>query len=397
IVLSASGGNSYTWQPSTDLSSPNGATTTINNPQATTIYTVTILSQSLNQQCIFNQTVLAVVHPTPTADFSYSIHPCGGYVNFTNLSTPSNASTQWTLNSNQTTTVTNPWHFYPNGGNYSITLLVTNSFGCSHQTVQTISVPAPPPVSVSPATVICAGKNQAQLQASGGSYYLWYPPVGLSSATVSNPVANPSVSTNYSVDITVIQGSQTCVFTLTTSVLVDVLSSTTPSAIAQPPVIVGGDASTLIYLGDPGATVYWYPSQFVTPNSGYTVSASPPVTTEFSVVLTKGVCTQTIKVLVEVLPKGCEEGASFVPNTFSPNGDGINDVLYVRGIKMESIYFAVYNRWGEKVFETYDKSKGWDGNYKGRPADNGVFGWYLKVKCYDGQEHFKKGNVTLVR
>jgi len=201
----------------------------------------------------------------------------------------------------------------------------------------------------------------------------------------------------YSVDITVLQGTTACVITLTTSVLLDVLSGSTPSAVAQPPVIAGGDNTTLTYLGDPGAMVSWYPSQWVSPANGYTVTASPPVTTEFTVVLTKGVCSQTIKVLVEVVPKGCEEGSSFVPNTFSPNGDGINDVLYVRGIKMESIYFAVYNRWGEKVFETNDKNKGWDGNYKGRPADNGVFGWYLKVKCYDGQEHFKKGNVTLIR
>ena len=64
---------------------------------------------------------------------------------------------------------------------------------------------------------------------------------------------------------------------------------------------------------------------------------------------------------------------------------------------MEEIYFAVYNRWGEKVFDTYDKKVGWDGIYKGRPADVGVFGWYLKVKCYDGTETFKKGNVTLIR
>jgi gliding motility-associated-like protein len=64
---------------------------------------------------------------------------------------------------------------------------------------------------------------------------------------------------------------------------------------------------------------------------------------------------------------------------------------------VEEIYFAVYNRWGEKVFETTDKNIGWDGIYKGKAADVGVFGWYLKVKCYDGNERFKKGNVTLIR
>lgn len=100
---------------------------------------------------------------------------------------------------------------------------------------------------------------------------------------------------------------------------------------------------------------------------------------------------------VDVFLPGCIEGDAFIPNTFTPNGDGQNDILYVRGLKVDEVYFAVYNRWGEMVFETTDKTKGWDGIYKGRPADVGVFGWYLKVKCYNGEETFKKGNVTLIR
>lgn len=397
LTLWASGGNSYTWQPTNGLSSPFAGTTTLNGATATAVYTVTILSQSLSQQCIFTKTVLAVVHPTPQANFIYSVNPCGGVVYFTGTPSPTNVTYSWSFTPSQTSTLSNPWHFYSVGGTYPVTLQVTNPEGCSDQMVQSVNVPSPPPVSVSPSSVICAGQQQAQLFASGGSYYLWYPSTGLNSATIANPIANPPASMVYSVDITVLQGTTACVITLTTSVLLDVLSNSVPSVVAQPPVIVGGDNTTLTYLGDPGAMVYWHPSQWVSPTSGFTVTAGPPVTTEFTVVLTKGVCTQTIKVLVEVIPKGCEEGSSFVPNTFSPNGDGINDVLYVRGIKMESIYFAVYNRWGEKVFETNDKNKGWDGIYRGRPADNGVFGWYLKVKCYDGQEHFKKGNVTLIR
>jgi gliding motility-associated-like protein len=61
-------------------------------------------------------------------------------------------------------------------------------------------------------------------------------------------------------------------------------------------------------------------------------------------------------------------------------------------------YFAVYNRWGELMFETTDPSQGWDGNYKGKPSDPGVFGYYVKAKCGEGSEEiFKKGNVTLIR
>ena len=61
-------------------------------------------------------------------------------------------------------------------------------------------------------------------------------------------------------------------------------------------------------------------------------------------------------------------------------------------------YFAVYDRWGEMVFETKDPSQGWDGNFKGKPSDPGVFGYYVKAKCGEqSEEIFKKGNVTLIR
>jgi gliding motility-associated-like protein len=93
----------------------------------------------------------------------------------------------------------------------------------------------------------------------------------------------------------------------------------------------------------------------------------------------------------------CDWPYIFVPNAFSPNGDGINDVLYVRSIYAEEVYFVVFNRWGEKVFETNDITIGWNGIYKGRDADPGVFDYYLEVKCFNQVYFKKKGNITLIR
>jgi gliding motility-associated-like protein len=88
----------------------------------------------------------------------------------------------------------------------------------------------------------------------------------------------------------------------------------------------------------------------------------------------------------------------YIPNTFTPNGDGYNDVFQVRGPLFEVFYFAVYNRWGQLLFETTDMSQGWDGMYKGKASDPGVFGYYVRIKCVaEGEEIFKKGNVTLIR
>lgn len=87
----------------------------------------------------------------------------------------------------------------------------------------------------------------------------------------------------------------------------------------------------------------------------------------------------------------------FVANVFSPNGDGNNDVLHILGKGITEIEFIIYNRWGEKVFETTDIAAGWDGTYKGSPMNIGVFVYYIKGKLKDGKEITKKGNVTLLR
>ena len=116
------------------------------------------------------------------------------------------------------------------------------------------------------------------------------------------------------------------------------------------------------------------------------VTAYPDRPTTYTAVATNGPCKENTSVYVEAYSGGCIDEDVFVPNTFTPNGDGKNDILFVRGIKVDEVYFAVYNRWGELVFETKDKTVGWDGIYKARPADVGVFGWYLKVKCINGEE-----------
>jgi gliding motility-associated-like protein len=87
----------------------------------------------------------------------------------------------------------------------------------------------------------------------------------------------------------------------------------------------------------------------------------------------------------------------FIPNIFSPNGDLNNDVLYVRSHNIKTMELTIYNRWGEKVFETKDINKGWDGTYKNSKCNEGVFVWYLNATLKDGKTVVKKGNITLIR
>lgn len=159
-----------------------------------------------------------------------------------------------------------------------------------------------------------------------------------------------------------------------------------------------GQFSQLDVLLDPTYTYKWTPQAGLSNPNIHNPKASPAETTTYTLQVTNiGNCTLERKVTIVVINPDCSEANIFIPNAFSPNGDGRNDVLYVRSNIIDDIEFAVYNRWGQKVFETKDKTKGWDGTFKGKTLSPDVYGYYLKAKCFNGDEFFKKGNVTLLK
>jgi len=87
----------------------------------------------------------------------------------------------------------------------------------------------------------------------------------------------------------------------------------------------------------------------------------------------------------------------FVPNVFSPNGDNNNDILFVRGKGIATISFTIFNRWGNKVFESNNIKDGWDGTYNGSYLNNSVFVYYLTVLYIDGSGKTLKGNVSIIK
>ncbi|MFM2360244.1 MAG: hypothetical protein RLY16_2237, partial [Bacteroidota bacterium] len=88
----------------------------------------------------------------------------------------------------------------------------------------------------------------------------------------------------------------------------------------------------------------------------------------------------------------------YVPNAFSPNGDGLNEIFRVipAGI-MQTDFFSIYNRYGELIFQTSNLDRGWDGTYKGRKQEPGNYVWVLQGKGNSGKRYQMKGNVILVR
>jgi gliding motility-associated-like protein len=87
----------------------------------------------------------------------------------------------------------------------------------------------------------------------------------------------------------------------------------------------------------------------------------------------------------------------FIPNTFTPNGNGQNDVFKVYSNVMKAIHWMVFNQWGEKVFETTDLNGSWDGSYKGKPQPIGVYVYVVVGTLSDGTSVTQKGTFNLIR
>ncbi|MGC6434171.1 MAG: T9SS type B sorting domain-containing protein [Crocinitomicaceae bacterium] len=146
-----------------------------------------------------------------------------------------------------------------------------------------------------------------------------------------------------------------------------------------------------------GFTYQWEPSNLVENNQTIsTQSLNLKSDTEFILKVKDGPCEKSDTILVKVFEFVCGDPSIFIPNAFSPNGDGNNDLVYVRGQMIDELLFRVYDRWGNLIFETTERSIGWDGTYKGKKCAPDVYDYYLKVKCIDQIETEIKGNITLL-
>ncbi len=160
-----------------------------------------------------------------------------------------------------------------------------------------------------------------------------------------------------------------------------------------------------IPLGDtvafdfPDAYSYeWSPEEGLSCSDCADPVAFPEEDTEYEVTVTDSLgCSRVLVVVVRTVPPDCGPPGVFIPNAFTPNGDGENDVLRVYGSAIERLHLVVYNRWGQKVFETYDKDGSWDGRFNGQLLHPDVFGFALEVDCVGGTSYFHKGNVTILR
>ena len=244
---------------------------------------------------------------------------------------------------------------------------------------------------------ICADE-EAMLQVAGAdpnSTYLWAPASGIISGQgTASVVIAPSGTTVFTVLVTAPSG---CTWNGSATVNVSAINGATVAATADPTIVLPGTTVQLNAFPDSGAQYLWSPVDGLDDPTRSDPLALVSETTWFVVTVSDGICTRSDSVLVTVYELNCDEPDVFVPNAFTPNGDGSNDILFVRGRFITELNLQIFDRWGEKVFETTDQSIGWDATFRGEPVDPAVFVYHLTVRCADGQRYFKKGNVTVIR
>jgi len=393
-TLTALGVNTYTWNTGVTTAS------TVVNPITTTSYTV--LGQTaagcFASPAVITVTVLPTINPllvssspsvclTKTVSISTASVTPGLTYTWQPVSAISGAN-------NTSSVIALP----PTTATVIYTVTISNGVCIGTNTIQIQIQTAPDIKNVTTLNndTICVGgcvTFSANTTGSAPIFYQWYyqSGVGTSSVGVAPEACYPSAG-NFSVVAT---ASNTCG--------VDTLIKTNFVTVFDLPVlVVSGD--TTINIGE-SATVYadgglsysWSPNingSIACPTCSSTV-VQPTLTTQYIVVASNSIYCKVQDTVTVIVDINC--GDFFIPNVFSPNGDGLNDLINVHGRCISTFNLQIFNRWGEKVFETSSLSESWDGTFRGQKLDTGVFVYKADGVSIDGQEFKMKGNITLLR
>ncbi len=320
-----------------------------------------------------------------------------------------------------TNTPTATWRWYPNvfisndsivnpivydTSNLIYKLYATSIYGCTDSINVPVSVLDSSLTYISPDTVICVGQSiriwagTNKPQAS----FQWLDSISMTAAhwlnndTLYDPIATPPATTTYAVKIF----ENTCFSAVryTTVTVVPYPALLVPTT----KTIIAGSAIQLSVIVSNGLAIKsyeWRPVETLNCRDCSDPIAIPTVTTVYTVTVTSiHGCTTEDSVRVILV---CDNSQVFIPNTFTPNGDGNNDIFFVSGKGLGLIKnFSVYNRWGEEVFHTEnvpanDPSYGWNGTYKGQIVEPDVFVYIATIYCELGEPFKFSGDISLIR
>lgn len=339
---------------------------------------------SLNNGCSADSSVTVTVAPLPVITVSGIPSFCfGAYTSLT-----ANGANNYVWSPSAGLNVTSSAIVIANPASQSTyTIIGTDTNNCVSSSVLTVTVNIPPIAFAATDTSICEGENVI-LTASGGVSYLWD-----TGGSTANITVAPALTTTYSVSVS----DGICADTAVATVTVNPLPA---AAITGNSTITVGQSTTLSVTITTGGNYYynWSPNTALDCDTCPVLSASPALTTTYSVTITddNGCSTAAyITIIVEEMP--CAGEDIFIPNAFSPNDDGENDVLKVAGPCLSRVDLIIYNRWGEIVFKSTNGGEYWDGKFRGKMLDTGVFTYRLFAVLLSGENYSGTGNIYLIR
>lgn len=275
---------------------------------------------------------------------------------------------------------------------------VTNAFHCSQTATAVVAIDRKVNLTHTGNKIICIGES-VQLSAAGNtSRFIWTPVEGLNNPRIPNPVAKPAFTTTY-----IVTGeSENVCPDETAAILVavgnyptlDLGTELTLQAGAKQVLkpITSPDVISYAWRNTPGLSCYdcAEPYFYADKNTMYTLT----VANEYG-------CKTSASIPVKVT---CGESAVHIPNAFTPNSDGNNDVFYIQGYGISNIRsLRIYDRWGKMVFEAVNipannSSVGWNGVIKGQDTPtSATFVYVAEMECETGGKIFKKGSVSLIK
>ena len=340
--------------------------------------------------------VINVLNDSIAAEFEYSgDENCDSLVaTFTTIGTfLATTSFEWDFGDGSTSTLINPTHIYTEPGEYVVTLIINDPESCNGIDTFELTINYLYEFNtgfVSEALGCIPIDAIFTSNFTDGETYIWYFGDGTSD-TGESVIHTYTIPGEYLVQLI----TYNCGIpdTATQLVIIDGL----PNAFFDddPYYIIANTLVTFTNLSTNAVTYEW------TFGDGGT-STDKNAQHVFTELGTYNVC------LTATNSNGCSDvycrtveseadGVVDIPTAFTPNGDGINDVLYVKGFGIQNMQLLIFNRWGELVFQTQDYKIGWDGTYHGKLQEMEVYVYSLTGNFADGVLFEKKGNITLLR
>lgn len=310
-------------------------------------------------------------------------------------------NTLWDFGDGNTSGVTDPSHRYAGVGTYYPSLTVTTQAGCSKTLTDTVRVYGTPVPSIVGDTIVCINEllPLQGVLATPDTAITWAWTLGNgNTASTQNVTTSYGTSGRFTQQLTA-TNKLGCQGTITHPVFVPPNPVITVSS--NPVIPVGTSISLPVSYSSNISSYTWTPPTQLSCTDCPVPVANPKSTTKYKIEVEDIYgCTGSNEVTVTVV---CNEKNYFVPNTFSPNNDGVNDRFYPRGTGLTRVQsMRIFNRWGEMVFErknflANDASLGWDGTLKGKPGNMDTYVYIVEFVCDNSVIIPVKGNVTLIR